>query len=440
MNLHVEHNQESVVTLDDWERRKEFLGFTDEDARLLRQLRPAAEAFVDDVVEELYRRLLDFEEAKAFLKDPGVLVHVKAAQRAYFLGLTAGDYGKEYLTDRLRIGRTHQRIGLPPRWYMGTYSLYMQLVLPRVMAAVAPAEKAHRSFSALLKLVGLDTELAVSTYIAARDEVIGRQGRDLAETERALHEAERFAVLGEMAGTIAHELSQPLQVINIACSAAREELADAAARRAVPDGAYVQERLERVGAQIEAVTKVLRSLRGFVRDTTDDREAPFDPAIAVRRAINLTRYGVRQAHGTLSARVGEGLPSVVGSLGKLEQALINLIGVARDSGSRSIDIAADALSRDDRNFVRIGVDVSGVQDGVLSEASLASIAANPWDTGPGLGLRIFQRIIGELNGKISVTTRPQGSVRVEILLPAVEARVGAQRQGDDALESPALGA
>ena len=36
--------------------------------------------------------------------------------------------------------------------------------------------------------------------------------------------AVRFATVGEIAGTMAHEISQPLQVINIACATAREEL------------------------------------------------------------------------------------------------------------------------------------------------------------------------------------------------------------------------
>jgi len=169
MVLRVERTSGSELSPRDWERRKEFFGFTEADARLLRNLGPVAEAFVDDVVDELYRRILGFDETKAFLADPAIVARVKAAQRVYFLGLTGGDYGEKYLANRLRIGRAHQRINLPPVWYMGAYSIYVQLVFPRVMAAVEPADTAQQSISALLKLIALDTEIAISTYIDARE-------------------------------------------------------------------------------------------------------------------------------------------------------------------------------------------------------------------------------------------------------------------------------
>lgn len=181
MRRHVPQ-QTTEVTADEWVRRKEFVGFTEQDAQWLRELRPAADAFVDDVVEELYRRFLACEETNAFFPDEAAIARVKALQTAYFLGLTQGEYGEAYLVGRLKIGRVHQRIGLSPRWYMGAYALYAQLVTPRVLA-VYPADpvKGQRTLVALLKLMNLDQELAVTTYLAAREAVISQQAREILE-------------------------------------------------------------------------------------------------------------------------------------------------------------------------------------------------------------------------------------------------------------------
>ena len=177
-----ELSERGEVRLREWERRKEFVGFTEQDAQLLRELRPAAEAFADDVVEELYRRFLQFEETKEFFPDEATISRVKGMQKAYFLGLTQGEYGEAYLAGRLKIGRAHQRIGLSPRWYMGAYAIYAQLVTPRVLAAY-PADpgKGQRTLVALLKLINLDQELAVTTYTAARETVISQQAREILE-------------------------------------------------------------------------------------------------------------------------------------------------------------------------------------------------------------------------------------------------------------------
>jgi rsbT co-antagonist protein RsbR len=176
------HDRQAEVTVAEWERRKEFVGFGDEDARLLRDLRPLAEAYADEVVEGLYQQFMRFEETKAFFPDAATLNHVKAMQKQYFLGLTGGEYGEDYLVNRLHVGRVHQRIGLSPRWYIGAYSIYMQSVIPRVIAAFgSDANRAQRTIIALLKAIKLDQELAITTYIAASEAVIARQSREILE-------------------------------------------------------------------------------------------------------------------------------------------------------------------------------------------------------------------------------------------------------------------
>lgn len=157
----------SAVSLEEWERRKKFVGFTGEDARLLATLRPMAEKHVHGIVEELYRRWMEFEEMRAFFKDPLLMSRVKEGQKRYFIELTAGEYGAAYLASRLRIGLLHKRIGLEPRWYVGAYSIYTELVFPRVVDTFFPDfARARRTFIALLKIMMLDQELAITSYIS----------------------------------------------------------------------------------------------------------------------------------------------------------------------------------------------------------------------------------------------------------------------------------
>jgi rsbT co-antagonist protein RsbR len=175
-------DRQAEVTVLEWEQRKDFVGFTDDDALLLRDLSPLSKAYADEVVEDLYRQFLRFDETRAFFPDDATLKHVKAMQKQYFLGLTTGEYGQEYLANRLHVGRVHQRIGLSPRWYIGAYSIYMQSVIPRVVDAFgSDPKKAQHTIIALLKIIKLDQELAITTYIAASEAVIARQSQEILE-------------------------------------------------------------------------------------------------------------------------------------------------------------------------------------------------------------------------------------------------------------------
>jgi rsbT co-antagonist protein RsbR len=202
-------NPIAEVTIREWEQRKEFVDFTDEDAQLLQELSPIAEAYADEVVEGLYRQFLRFEETRAFFPDAATLNRVKALQKEYFLGLTCGDYGEAYLMNRLHVGRIHQRIGLSPRWYMGAYSLYRELVFPHVLAAFgADMAKAQHVLSALLKIIALDTELAITTYMAASEEIISRQTQEILEVSTPVVQVWEGVIVAPLIGMLDTQRAQ----------------------------------------------------------------------------------------------------------------------------------------------------------------------------------------------------------------------------------------
>ncbi|MBI3928634.1 MAG: GAF domain-containing protein [Armatimonadetes bacterium] len=171
---------EEEVSPADWEARKAFFGFSKEDEALLAELGPHAERYAQDVVDEFYRQLLARDEVRRYFPDEATLARVRKHQLAYFRGLTGGDYGERYLRERLRIGRAHDRIGLPLRMYMGAYSLYLQLVTARIHEELEDSDRARRIVSALVKLIWLDQELALTTYTAAREASIQRQAEQQA--------------------------------------------------------------------------------------------------------------------------------------------------------------------------------------------------------------------------------------------------------------------
>jgi PAS domain S-box-containing protein len=260
---------------------------------------------------------------------------------------------------------------------------------------------------------------------------VGVDDTERREAEQALNDAERFATVGEMAGTMAHEISQPLQVINLACESARDELAEASARGEAPDAQFVGAKLERIAHQIETASRIVDDLRNFVRGNNARSTAPFDPTEAINSAVRLTEYGARQAGIELSLELSGDLPRVVGNAGQLEQVLINLINNARDSvgalqdrqATKIIEVSASTVVKDGVDLVQIAVADTGpgIPPHVLPHLFNSFITTKARGKGTGLGLRICRRIIVEMHGNIQATNRPQGGARFEITLPAAPA-------------------
>ncbi|MBN9487513.1 MAG: PAS domain S-box protein [Alphaproteobacteria bacterium] len=282
-----------------------------------------------------------------------------------------------------------------------------------------------------IKLAGRDghPHLIAVTATPIRDDgdsvsnivLVGVDETERHDAEQALHDAEHFATVGEMAGAMAHELSQPLQVINIACASALEEMTEAIERGALADQQYVQARLDRIAQQVETASRIVGDLRAFVRGTSSERPHPFEPARAIGNAVDLTAHSMREAGITLTSTVAADLPHVTGDIGRLEQVLVNLLNNARDAKGRRIDVIADTIFHHERDFVRIVVEDAGhgIPADILPRLFVAFVTSKPRGKGTGLGLRVCRRILEEMGGSISAGNRPEGGARFEILLPAL---------------------
>jgi signal transduction histidine kinase len=263
-----------------------------------------------------------------------------------------------------------------------------------------------------------DTEGVVTSIL-----LLGVDDTERREAEQALYSAERFATVGEMAGTMAHEISQPLQVINLSCELAREELSTLEPAGKVADvKAFVDSKLQRIAQQVETASRIIGDLRAYVRGTTNEAPGPFDANEAVQRAIDMTDHGVREAGMNFAVRMAADLPAVVGDVGRLEQVLVNLVNNARDAGGRRVSIATDTMHDGDRTYVRIAVEDTGpgIPADILPQLFHAFVTTKPRGKGTGLGLRICKRILEEMGGRISAGNLPEGGARFEILLPANE--------------------
>jgi PAS domain S-box-containing protein len=262
-----------------------------------------------------------------------------------------------------------------------------------------------------------DAEGEVSSIV-----LLGVDDTERREAEQALYDTERFATVGEMAGTMAHEISQPLQVINLSCMLAREELADAGRNgaAAAETMAFVDTKLERIGQQVEQASRIIGDLRAFVRGTTLEAPEPFNANEAVRRTVDLTDHGVREAGMSFTEKLTDPLPAVLGDISRLEQVLVNLVNNARDAGGRTIAIATGTMEEGGRIYVRIAVEDSGpgIAPEILPRLFNSFVTTKARGKGTGLGLRICRRILEEMGGRISAANRAEGGARFEILLPA----------------------
>jgi hypothetical protein len=128
---------------------------------------PIITANADAIVDQFYANIERYPELMDVIKDAGSNIErLKETQKRYLLELFEGDYGNSYFERRLRIGVVHNQIGLTPRWHLSSYSVYSQAITPLIMREYRDnTAKLNRAVLALNKIISIDSELAINTYV-----------------------------------------------------------------------------------------------------------------------------------------------------------------------------------------------------------------------------------------------------------------------------------
>ncbi|MET4808063.1 ATP-binding protein [Limibacillus sp. MBR-115] len=251
-------------------------------------------------------------------------------------------------------------------------------------------------------------------------------GRDISEkkiAEQIAIQTSKLATLGDISTSIAHELKQPLAVIDLAVQNTLSALEDSTLteqeiRR------YLSDKMNRLANNSERIRTIIDHLRVFGRKVDDQRFA-FDPRESMKAALMLIQHRLEQAGITLQFSSGEAPPLVRGHPILFEQVLLNLLTNSIDaieSGKEAAGGSSDSyilvsLVRNDFGLCCILEDSGGGIPGpLMTRATERYFTTKPAGKGTGLGLAISSDIVKEMGGKMRLEQGKKG-LKVTIELP-----------------------
>jgi rsbT co-antagonist protein RsbR len=292
----------SILKLDQAElaSRRAFFALTDEDLTRLASLRPLAEKITDAIVENFYALLLSHQDTKKFFPDEGTIRRVKRTQREYFMGLFAGKCDLAYVEDRLRVGAIHERIGLAPKWYLGAYRQYLQLIHQHFDDQIKDPNEARAAFFSVQRIVFFDVALAIDTYIAANLEALGRHQAAIRELSTPVIRVYDRVLLLPLVGVVdSHRAQQIMESVLL-------NVVEAQARCIIIDIAGVPVVDTRVADNLLKTTAAVRLLGAETVLT----------GITAQVARTMVQLGVDVSSMHTVSRLSEGIELALGMVGK----------------------------------------------------------------------------------------------------------------------------
>jgi two-component system NtrC family sensor kinase len=225
----------------------------------------------------------------------------------------------------------------------------------------------------------------------------------LLEQHRSLANAERLAVVGEMAAGVAHELRNPLAGISMSLGNLRREVSD-------PD---VAERLTVVVSEIERVSGLLEQYLSSARHAPEPARR-VDIGELVSSLLDLLQYQVPR-HIVLESRIQESI-ACVAPRNRLRQVLLNLVLNSVQALGEDEGVVVITASR---NGSELRVSVCDDGPGFPQEIVRGQIRAfgTQRSTGTGLGLIMVKRVVEELGGDMDLSNREPHGACVTLTFP-----------------------
>lgn len=229
----------------------------------------------------------------------------------------------------------------------------------------------------------------------------------LQDHRRLLVRAARMTLLGEMASTLAHDLSQPLSALSLYVSVAGVRCQTVGAEQD-----ECRALLRKSQRQIQRATATVRRVRRFAR-VGEAARARHDLAVLTGRVLSYLEPEIRQCGARVRLRGPR--VAVLGDRYQLEQVLLSLVRNAVDSirrgfvASGSIEIS---LVQHDHGVVEVCVADNGVglpEDPRQLDALFAPLGSGKPEAA-GLGLPVSRSLIAAHGGRLwAEPNRPRGA-------------------------------
>jgi two-component system, NtrC family, sensor histidine kinase HydH len=249
---------------------------------------------------------------------------------------------------------------------------------------------------------------------------INQAQKDLEKNKMLLQYSNKYAVLGKVAPTVAHEIRNPLAAIKMLVYSMKDV-------PGFPDS--LQQDLEIITREINRMEDFIKNFLKFARPP-DPVFTELNPVEVLRDVINLLRPRFKSNNILLSEQFNENSHGVMADAGHLKQLFMNLLINAVEAMPQGghLRLIAEPWQQDQtgetapsQSYLRITIDDEGpgIPGQVLQNLFEPFMKGN--EHGVGLGLSISQNIAGMHHGWIEAYNKPGNTGAVfQVFLPLIK--------------------
>ncbi len=253
--------------------------------------------------------------------------------------------------------------------------------------------------------------IGISRFIVTSVE---RADREQSALDQQMAHMEKMANIGRIATGIAHEINNPLQLIQMQAGWIEELLHEEKSL----DKNNLQEyekSVAKIKHHVHRAGTITHRLLGFSRKISTEYDVHINELL--QETLSFLENEAQINNITINLQLDATLPKLRTDGAQVQQVLLNLIDNSLDAvGSNGqIDITTSTIAKE--VCIEIADNGPGIDAEVLAKIWEPFFTTKEAGKGTGLGLSICSDIVNKLGGSITAINRPQGGAQFTLKLP-----------------------
>ncbi|MDY0390533.1 MAG: ATP-binding protein [Desulfobulbus oligotrophicus] len=251
----------------------------------------------------------------------------------------------------------------------------------------------------------------ISRFIVER---IRRADREQTALDQQMAHIEKMANIGRLAAGIAHEINNPLQLIQMQAGWI-DELLQEEKKENIENYDEYMGAVAKIRKHVNRAGTITHRLLGFSRKISAEYDVQINELI--KETVSFLENEARSNNIALNLRLQEDLPTIRTEGSQVQQILLNLIENSLDAVGENGQIDIVTETRGNEVFILIIDNGPGLKPEVLDRIWEPFFTTKEPGKGTGLGLSICSDIAHKLGGTIVAENRAQGGARFTLTLP-----------------------
>ena len=270
-------------------------------------------------------------------------------------------------------------------------------------------------------LIAVVTFIGFITWNRMLNHQVIKRTKELKDAQMQLIQAEKLKSIGRLAAGVAHEVKNPLAIIQMGSDFLSHEM---------KDNEVAGDVIKDIDDAVHRADKVIRGLLDFSRDEKLNRK-PLNINKIIENSLHMVSHEMQQRSIEVKTDLADNLADIALDENKLQQVFINLFmnsahamqqngEIIVSSRFKTLAVQSD-LDRDREHQFKIGETVQvvevadtgpGINDEDRNKIFDPFYTTKPVGEGTGLGLSVTRNIVNLHEGSIDICNRKNGGASV----------------------------